>query len=165
MASLNQATIIGYVGDLPKISNTQNGRKVASFAIATTEKGYTSKSGVQYPDRTEWHNIVAWGQPADVVERFVKKGTQLYIEGRLRTRSWTDANGVKKYTTEINADNLQLLGRRENQDQQQYAAPSQPAYQRPSSPAYQAPGQYTAPSQPSFQAPSVEDNPADDLPF
>ena len=65
-------------------------------------------------ENTEWHNIVAWRQTADVVERFVKKGTQLYIEGRLRTRSYTDQQGIKKYTTEINADNLQLLGRRQD---------------------------------------------------
>ena len=167
--SLNKVMLIGNVGKDPEVryleGSGQNGaaRKVAQFTHATTER-YRDRNG-ETRENTEWHNIVAWGQPADVVERFVKKGTQLYIEGRLRTRSWTDANGVKKYTTEINADNLQLLGRRENQDQQQYAAPSQPAYQKPSSPAYQAPGQYSAPSQPSFQAPSVEDNPADDLPF
>ena len=145
--SLNKVMLIGNVGKDPEVryleGSGQNGaaRKVAQFTLATTER-YRDRNG-ETRENTEWHNIVAWGQPADVVERFVKKGTQLYIEGRLRTRSWTDANGVKKYTTEINADNLQLLGRRENQDQQQYAAPSQP----------------------SFQAPSVEDNPADDLPF
>lgn len=79
MASLNQATIIGYVGDVPKISNTQNGRKVASFAIATTEKGYTSKSGVQYPDRTEWHNIVLWGNLAEIAEKYLRKGSSVFI--------------------------------------------------------------------------------------
>ena len=167
--SLNKVMLIGNVGKDPEVryleGSGQNGaaRKVAQFTLATTER-YRDRNG-ETRENTEWHNIVAWGQPADVVERFVKKGTQLYIEGRLRTRSWTDANGVKKYTTEINVDTLQLLGRRENQDQQPYGAPSQGSYQRPSAPAYQAPNQYAAPSQPAYTAPSVDDNPADDLPF
>lgn len=112
MASLNQATIIGYVGDVPKISNTQNGRKVASFAIATTEKGYTSKSGVQYPDRTEWHNVVLWGNLAEITEKFLRKGSFVFIQGKMRTRSYDDKNGVKRYITEIEGDTMQMLDRR-----------------------------------------------------
>ena len=112
MASLNQATIIGYVGDVPKISNTQNGRKVASFAIATTEKGYTSKSGVQYPDRTEWHNIVLWGNLAEIAEKYLHKGSSVFIQGKMRTRSYDDKNGVKRYITEIEGDTMQMLDRR-----------------------------------------------------
>lgn len=112
MASLNQATIIGYVGDVPKISNTQNGRKVASFAIATTEKGYTSKSGVQYPDRTEWHNIVLWGNLAEIAEKYLRKGSSVFIQGKMRTRSYDDKNGVKRYITEIEGDTMQMLDRR-----------------------------------------------------
>lgn len=112
MASLNQATIIGYVGDVPKISNTQNGRKVASFAIATTEKGYTSKSGVQYPDRTEWHNIVLWGNLAEIAEKYLRKGSSVFIQGKMRTRSYDDKNGVKRYITEIEGETMQMLDRR-----------------------------------------------------
>lgn len=112
MASLNQATIIGYVGDLPKISNTQNGRKVASFAIATTEKGYTSKSGVQYPDRTEWHNIVLWGNLAEIAEKYLRKGSSVLVQGKIRTRSFDDKNGVKRYITEIEGETMQMLDRR-----------------------------------------------------
>lgn len=112
MASLNQVTIIGYVGDVPKISNTQNGRKVASFAIATTEKGYTSKSGVQYPDRTEWHNIVLWGNLAEIAEKYLRKGSSVFIQGKMRTRSYDDKNGVKRYITEIEGETMQMLDRR-----------------------------------------------------
>ena len=109
--------LIGNVGRDPEIryleGNSQGGgTKVATFTLATTER-YRDRNG-ELRENTEWHNIVAWRQTADVVERFVKKGTQLYIEGRLRTRSYTDQQGIKKYTTEINADNLQLLGRRQD---------------------------------------------------
>ena len=115
--SLNKVMLIGNVGRDPEIryleGNSQGGgTKVATFTLATTER-YRDRNG-ELRENTEWHNIVAWRQTADVVERFVKKGTQLYIEGRLRTRSYTDQQGIKKYTTEINADNLQLLGRRQD---------------------------------------------------
>ena len=133
--SLNKVMLIGNVGRDPEIryleGNSQGGgTKVATFTLATTER-YRDRNG-ELRENTEWHNIVAWRQTADVVERFVKKGTQLYIEGRLRTRSYTDQQGIKKYTTEINADNLQLLGRRQD-DQGQgggYQQSSQ-AWQQP----------------------------------
>lgn len=129
MASLNQATIIGYVGDLPKISNTQNGRKVASFAIATTEKGYTSKSGVQYPDRTEWHNIVLWGNLAEIAEKYLRKGSSVFIQGKMRTRSYDDKNGVKRYITEIEGETMQMLDRRaDNATSPSIQNDVQPAY-------------------------------------
>lgn len=129
MASLNQATIIGYVGDVPKISNTQNGRKVASFAIATTEKGYTSKSGVQYPDRTEWHNIVLWGNLAEIVEKYLRKGSSVFIQGKMRTRSYDDKNGVKRYITEIEGETMQMLDRRaDNATSPSIQNDVQPAY-------------------------------------
>ncbi len=129
MASLNQATIIGYVGDVPKISNTQNGRKVASFAIATTEKGYTSKSGVQYPDRTEWHNIVLWGNLAEIAEKYLRKGSSIFIQGKMRTRSYDDKNGVKRYITEIEGETMQMLDRRaDNATSPSIQNDVQPAY-------------------------------------
>ena len=129
MASLNQATIIGYVGDVPKISNTQNGRKVASFAIATTEKGYTSKSGVQYPDRTEWHNIVLWGNLAEIAEKYLRKGSSVFIQGKMRTRSYDDKVGVKRYITEIEGETMQMLDRRaDNATSPSIQNDVQPAY-------------------------------------
>lgn len=121
MASVNQATVIGYVGEVPKVNSTQQGRKVASFAVATTEKGYTSKSGVQYPDRTEWHNIVLWGNLAEIAEKYLRKGSSVCIQGKMRTRSYDDKNGIKRYVTEIEGDVMQMLDRRTDNN----AAPPQ----------------------------------------
>lgn len=115
MASINQATVIGFVGDAPKVSMTQNGRKVASFAVATTEKGYTTQNGTTYPDRTEWHNIVLWGKLAEVAEKFLHKGSSVFVQGKMRTRSYDDKNGVKRYITEIEGDIMQMLDRRQDQ--------------------------------------------------
>ena len=149
--SLNKVMLIGNVGRDPEIryleGNSQGGgTKVATFTLATTER-YRDRNG-ELRENTEWHNIVAWRQTADVVERFVKKGTQLYIEGRLRTRSYTDQQGIKKYTTEINADNLQLLGRRQDDQGQgvgyqqgQGGGYQQNGYQQPQGGGYQQSGQ------------------------
>ena len=115
--SLNKVMLIGNVGRDPEVryldGNGANGAgtKVATFTLATSER-YRDRSG-ELRENTEWHNIVAWRQSADIAEKFVRKGTQLFIEGRLRTRSYTGQDGVKKYTTEITVDNLQLLSKRE----------------------------------------------------
>ncbi len=166
--SLNKVMLIGNVGKEPEVRYLEGGaqnaqaRKVATFTLATTER-YRDRSG-EMRENTEWHNIVAWGQPADIVERFVHKGTQLYIEGKLRTRSWNDQSGAKRYTTEINADSLQLLGKRDGQQQD---APYQPAGQQYQAPARQQ--QYQAPVQPQTAMPagpaSQATDPEDDLPF
>ena len=109
--------LIGNVGNDPEVryleSNPQNPSgnvKVASFRLATTER-YRDRSG-ELRENTEWHSIVVWRNNADVVEKFVHKGSQIYIEGKLRTRQWTDQSGNKRFTTEVVADNLQLLGKR-----------------------------------------------------
>ena len=165
--------LIGNVGRDPEVryldGNAQGGTKVATFTLATSER-YKDRNG-ELRENTEWHNIVAWRANADVAERFVHKGTQLYIEGKLRTRSYTDQAGVKKYTTEIQVDTLQLLGRREDNasdaqggqygSQPAYSAPAQPAYSAPAQPAYQAP----APAAAAPAAPAVDDAASDDLPF
>ena len=115
--ALNKVMLIGNVGNDPEVryleSNPQNpggNVKVASFRLATTER-YRDRSG-ELRENTEWHSIVVWRNNADVVEKFVHKGSQVYIEGKLRTRQWTDQTGAKRYTTEVVADNLQLLGKR-----------------------------------------------------
>nr|DAS34855.1 MAG TPA: Single strand binding protein [Caudoviricetes sp.] len=113
MASVNMAVVVGYVGDNPKESMTQTGRKVAGITVATTEKGYTTQSGVTYPDKTEWHQIVLWGRLAEVVEKYVHKGSMVYVQGKLRTRSY-EKDGITRYTTEIEADILQMLDRNTN---------------------------------------------------
>ena len=167
---INKAILIGNVGQDPEIRYTgdvNNGTKVATFRLATTER-YRDRSG-NLQEHTEWHNIVVWRNTADVVEKYVKKGTQVYVEGRIRTRSWDDQTGNKRYVTEIVADTLQLLGRRpEGQGQQQggYQTPGQqPAYQQQSyqQPAYQQ-QPYQQPAQPQAK-PMTEEQGDDDLPF
>ena len=113
--SVNKVILIGNVGKDPDIRYLDNNVCVASFTLATTERGYTTSAGIQIPDKTEWHNIVRWRGLAKITEQYVKKGTQVYIEGKLRTRSWDDQNGIRRYTTEIYADNMELLGRRADQ--------------------------------------------------
>ena len=163
---INKVILIGNVGQDPEIRYTgdvNNGTKVATFRVATTER-YRDRSG-NLQEHTEWHSIVVWRNTADVVEKYVKKGTQVYIEGRLRSRSWDDQNGNKRYVTEIVADTLQLLGRRPEGQQQGY---QQGGYQQPQ--PYQQPGvqqqpAYQQPVQPAQPKPAVEDMPEDDLPF
>lgn len=153
--SVNKVILIGNVGKDPEVRYLDGGNVVATFTLATTERGYKTQSGVQVPDRTEWHNIVVWRGLAEVVEKYVRKGTPVYIEGKLRSRSWDDQNGIKRYVTEVYADNLELLGRR---PEQAPGAP-QPQQQAQQNPAY---------AQPQAQAPinpAAENNSADDLPF
>lgn len=127
--SLNKVQLIGHVGQIEiKSFDGQNGpRKCATFSLATTER-YKDRSG-NIVNNTEWHNIVSWNH-AELCEKYVQKGTQLYVEGKLRTRSWEDKSGNKRYVTEIMADSLQLLGKKENSqgEQTQQQAPVQ---QRP----------------------------------
>ena len=124
MASVNMAIVVGFVGDDPRINQAQSGRKVASFSLATTEKGYTTQNGQQIPDRTEWHNIVCWGKTAEVVERYVRKGSSLYIQGKIRTRSY-EKDGQTRYVTEIECESMQMLDRRAESQQSQYQGESQ----------------------------------------
>lgn len=107
--SINKAILIGHVGKDPDIKTIEAGRKVANLTLATTEKGYTLQNGTQVPERTEWHNVVIWGNLAEVVEKYVRKGSQLYVEGKIQTRSW-EKDGIKHYRTEINAESIQMLG-------------------------------------------------------
>ena len=108
--SVNKIILIGNVGQEPDVRDLDNGTKVANFSIATSERGYTLKNGTQVPERTEWHNIVVWRGLAEVVEKYVTKGDKLYIEGKIRTRIYEDKQGVKRYVTEVYADNLEMLG-------------------------------------------------------
>ena len=162
--SLNKAMLIGNVGRDPEVrylDGKDGNAKVATFTLATTER-FRDRNG-ETRENTEWHNIVAWRSTADVVERFVKKGTQVYIEGRLRTRSWDDQTGNKRYTPEILADNLQLLGKKSDNPG------GQGGYQQPQQPAFQQPGvqpqSYAPVQQPAPQQAQSEDLPEDDLPF
>jgi single-strand DNA-binding protein len=108
--SVNKAILVGFVGNDPEVRYLDSGTAVANFRLATSEN-YTNRAGEKV-SQTEWHNVVLWRGLAEVAEKYVKKGTQVYIEGRIRTRTWDDRDGNKRYTTEIVADNMQLMGKR-----------------------------------------------------
>ena len=108
MAGINKVILVGNLGKDPEIRTLESGRKVANFSLATTET-YKDKNGERV-DATEWHNIAFWGPIADVIEKYLKKGSQIYLEGKIRTRSYEDKEGVKKYITEILGDKLTMLG-------------------------------------------------------
>lgn len=108
---LNKVHLIGRVGKPVEIRTTDNS-KVASFTLATSER-FKDRNG-EVKEQTEWHNIVVWGKLADVCEKYVQKGSTLYVEGKLRTRSWDDKDGNKRYITEILASAIQLLDKKEN---------------------------------------------------
>ena len=189
--SLNKVMLIGNVGNDPEVryleNNPQtpgNNVKVATLRLATTER-YRDRNG-ESRENTEWHTVVLWRNNADVAEKFVHKGSQIYIEGKLRTRQWTDQTGNKRYTTEVVADTLQLLGKRP--DGEQGGAPQQgggyqggysqqPVQPQPYAPQAQpyAPAAPAAPAQPyapaapavnpAYQGPLPAAEPSDDLPF
>ena len=197
--SLNKVMLIGNVGRDPEVryldgnNPNQGSTKVAQFTLATTER-YRDRNG-ELRENTEWHNIVAWRNSADVAEKFIHKGSQVYIEGKLRTRSWTDQSGNKRFTTEVTVDNLQLLGKRSDGPSGPstgpgtgYAGPGTGApvgepsrttsYQQPYQPQPAGdPGRSTGYQQPAYQQPaqqpaqqepmdiSLGDTPTDDLPF
>ena len=120
--SINRITLLGNVGGDPDVRLLDGGVKVASFTLATTERSYTKRDGTVVPERTEWHNIVLWRGLADIADKYIRKGSELYIEGPLRTRSYEDRNGVKQRIAEVYADNLELLGSQPQQQPQQSAA-------------------------------------------
>lgn len=115
---LNKVQLIGNLGKDPEVRTLDGGSKVCQFTLATTEKGYTLQNGTQVPDRTEWHNIVMWKGLAEVAEKYLHKGDKIYVEGKIRTRSYEDNNKVKRYLTEIFADNMEMLVVKQQQPQQ-----------------------------------------------
>lgn len=153
--ALNKVLLIGNAGKDPEVRYLDNNTKVATFTLATTEK-YRDRNN-ELRENTEWHNIVCWRRNADITEQFVRKGTQIFIEGRIRTRNWDDQTGVKHYVTEITADNIQLLGRRQDNP----ARASEPA-------ATAAPATYAQQAAPAKKEPeplNLQNIEEDDLPF
>jgi single-strand DNA-binding protein len=110
MAGVNKVILVGNLGKDPEVRHLENGASVANFPIATTES-YKDRNGNRQ-ETTEWHNIVLWRGLADIAEKYLRKGNQVYIEGKLRTRSWEDKEGNTRYTTEVIGDNLTMLGGR-----------------------------------------------------
>lgn len=111
--------LIGNVGKDPEVRYYEQDQAVAQVRLATTEKGYTLQNGTQVPDRTDWHNVVFFRGLAKVVEKYVHKGDKLYVEGRIRYRSYDDQKGIKQYVTEIYADNMEMLSPRQNSPAEQ----------------------------------------------
>ncbi len=157
---INKVILVGNVGMDPEVRTLESGVKTARVRLATSER-YFNRETQQATEHTEWHTITLWRNLADVVDRFVKKGSQIYVEGRLRTREWTDQSGNKRYSTEILADDMKLLGRREGGAPQSEGGAPQ---------SYGAAQTYTPVSQPAAApaataiAPTMEDT-IDDLPF
>jgi single-strand DNA-binding protein len=110
MASVNKVILIGNLGRDPEIRYTANGTPVANFTMATTDR-WTDASG-ERKERTEWHRVVVWSKQAEIVSEYLRKGRQVYVEGSLQTREWTDREGNKRTTTEIRAQRVQMLGGR-----------------------------------------------------
>jgi len=123
MAGINKVILIGHLGADPELRYTPNGTPVANFRIATTER-WTNKQG-ERTESTEWHRIVAWGKLGEFCGQYLNKGKQIYIEGRLRTRSWEDRDGKKQWTTEIIAQRLQLLGKPEKPSEEEAPVPEE----------------------------------------
>lgn len=111
MANLNQITLIGFMGQDPVVGTTQNGSKFAKISVGTTEKGYTSKNGTEVPDKTEWHNVTLWRHSAEFAEKYCRKGSQVFVQGKLRHRTYQDKDGNSKYASEIEAETFELLDR------------------------------------------------------
>jgi single-strand DNA-binding protein len=109
---VNKVILIGNLGKDPEIRYTQKGTAVANFTVATTES-WGGGDGSEKQEKTEWHNIVAWARLAEICNQYLQKGRQVYIEGRIQTRKWDDKEGNTRYTTEIVAQNMQMLGSRE----------------------------------------------------
>jgi len=130
--SVNKVILIGNVGKEPEVRYLENDVRVANFPLATTERGYTMSNGTQVPDRTEWHSIVVWRNLAEIAEKYIHKSTKLYIEGKLKTRIYEDKAGVRRYITEIYADNIQILSQPQQQSQQPaYGTTTAPVMQQP----------------------------------
>jgi single-strand DNA-binding protein len=146
MAGVNKVILVGNLGKDPEVRTLENGRKVANFSLATSE-AYKDKSGERV-ERTEWHNIVFWGPIAEVIERYVKKGSKIYVEGKLRTRSY-EQEGVKKYITEIDGQNMTMLDSKGSDSERSYAP----------SPSSSMASTSSAPSV------SLDDDESNDLPF
>ena len=155
MASVNKVIVVGNLGKDPEMRSFPNGDQIANITVATTDKWKDKQSG-ETKESTEWHRIAFTGRLAEVVGQYLRKGSQVYVEGSLRTRKWTDKDGVEKYTTEIRADQMQMLGSKQGMgngndnggsDGAGYAAPNRAPAARPApahAPRQQAPAKVAA---------------------
>ena len=152
MAGINKVILVGNLGRDPEMRYTQNGVAVCSFSLATSET-YRDRTNGEKVTQTEWHNIILWRGLAETAQKYLRKGSSVYIDGKIRTRKWEDQQGLTRYTTEIIADTMQMLDRRDSS-----AAPSQAA----AHPAAATEQPASAPEQPADTPAAPE---PDDLPF
>ena len=135
---VNKVIIVGNLGQDPEVRYMPNGNAVANISVATSESWKDQQGQVQ--ERTEWHRVVMFKKTAEVAGQYLRKGSQVYIEGKLQTRKWQDQNGQDRYTTEIVSDNMQMLGSKQGGAQNQgYQAPQQPQQPAPQPPGNDAP--------------------------
>lgn len=163
---VNKVILIGNVGLDPEVRTLESGVKTARIRLATTERIFNRQTQ-ESSEHTEWHTVTLWRGLADVVDKYVRKGSQIYIEGALRTREWQDQQGNKRYSTEIIANDMKLLGRRNDAQQPQQGDYQQSGYQHQQAPAQPQSG-YSQPQQQNYQqpaAPAMPDDSTDDLPF
>lgn len=107
--SVNKVILLGHIGQDPKINESNKGTKICSFSLATSERAFKTASGVEVPERTEWHNVVMFGKLAEIAETYLHKGDKVYLEGMNRTRSYEGKDGVKRYTTEVHISTMEML--------------------------------------------------------
>lgn len=158
MAGVNKAIILGNLGNDPEMRYMPNGEPVANISIATSET-WNDKNTGEKREKTEWHRVVAYRRTAEIIGQYTRKGSKLYVEGKLQTRKWTDNNGVDRYTTEIIADSVQLLdSRRDDQGGYQQQGYQQ---QRPQPPRHPQDGN----PPPQNHAQPQQQNFDDDIPF
>lgn len=166
--SLNKVILIGFVGKDPDVRYFDSGTAVANFPLATSERGYTLANGTVVPERTEWHNVVVRRDQVQFVEKWVKKGSFVYVEGKIRTRSYDDQSGNKRYVVEIHADRIEFFSsgsRRDDTQQGGYTTQQQQPVAGAQTPGMPQQAQtYQQPSSPAG-APTGDTDPADDLPF
>ena len=158
MAGINKVIIVGNLGNDPEIRTMPNGEAVANISVATSES-WTDKNTGERREVTEWHRIVLYRRLAEIAGQYLRKGSQVYVEGRLKTRKWQDQNGQDRYTTEIQGDVLQMLDSRSDRQSGGYAPAAQPTYPSQAQSAPRA----TPASKPAAEAPM--DNFDDDIPF
>ena len=170
MASVNKVIIVGNLGRDPEVRSFPCGDRVANVTVATTDKWKDKQTG-EMREATEWHRVVFNGRLAEIAEQYLRKGSQVYVEGSLRTRKWTDQSGVEKYSTEIRADQMQMLGSRQGMGQPSDdeggggGYDSTPRRAPPPSRAAPAAAPAQRPPAPAPKASSGFDDMDDDIPF
>lgn len=146
--SINKVILLGNLGKDPEVRYTDAGVAVAMVSLATSERAYTTKEGVQIPERVEWHNLVLWRGMAETAEKYLRKGDKIYVEGKARTRSYEDKQGITRYLTEVMVDVMEMLG-----SPQKKPIPEEYPQAHAAAPSQAAPSQAQA------------DRQSDDLPF